>query len=76
MLIARGIFLGRPVTAGHATAAMVVLIAGIAAVFLAFDLLGNVLLVAAGCGADAADAGAPEPGGSAAGIRVGERDDG
>jgi lysylphosphatidylglycerol synthetase-like protein (DUF2156 family) len=46
VLIARGIFLGRPVTAGHATAAMVVCIAGIAAVFLAFDLLGNLLLVA------------------------------
>jgi lysylphosphatidylglycerol synthetase-like protein (DUF2156 family) len=46
VLIARGIFLGRPVTAGHATAAMVVCIAGTAAVFLAFDLLGNLLLVA------------------------------
>jgi lysylphosphatidylglycerol synthetase-like protein (DUF2156 family) len=46
VLIARGIFLGRPVTAGHATAAMVVCIAGIATVFLAFDLLGNSLLVA------------------------------
>ena len=46
VLIARGIFLGRPVTAGHATAALVVLIAGLAAVFLAFDLLGNVLMVA------------------------------
>ncbi len=46
VLIARGIFLGRPVTAGHATAAMVVCIAGSAAVFLAFDLLGNLLLVA------------------------------
>ncbi|WP_123026311.1 bifunctional lysylphosphatidylglycerol flippase/synthetase MprF [Mycolicibacterium stellerae] len=45
VLIARGIFLGRPVTAGHATAAMVVCILGIAAVFLAFDLLGNLLLV-------------------------------
>ena len=45
VLIARGIFLGRPVTAGHATAAMVVCIAGIAAVFLAFDMPGDVLLV-------------------------------
>lgn len=45
VLIARGIFLGRPVTAGHATAALVVCVAGVAAVFLAFDLLGNVLLV-------------------------------
>ena len=47
VLIARGIFLGRPVTAGHATAAMVVCIAGLAAVFLAFDLLGNLLMVTA-----------------------------
>ena len=46
VLIARGIFLGRPVTAGHGTVALVVLIAGLAAVFLAFDLLGNVLMVA------------------------------
>ena len=46
VLISRGIFLGRPVTAGHGTVALVVLIAGLAAVFLAFDLLGNVLMVA------------------------------
>ena len=46
-LIARGIFLGRPVTAWHATVAMMVLLAGLAAVFLAFDLLGNLLMVAA-----------------------------
>ncbi len=47
VLIARGIFLGRPVTAGHASAAMVVLIAGLAAAFLAFDVLGNPLMVSA-----------------------------
>jgi lysylphosphatidylglycerol synthetase-like protein (DUF2156 family) len=46
VLIARGIFLGRPVTAGHAAAAMGVCLVGIAAVFLAFDLLGNFLVVA------------------------------
>jgi lysylphosphatidylglycerol synthetase-like protein (DUF2156 family) len=45
-VIARGIFLGRPVTAGHATAAMVMCVVGIAVVFLAFDLLGNTILVA------------------------------
>ena len=45
MVIARGIFLGRPVTAGHAAAAMAMCVVGIAAVFLAFDLLGNLLLV-------------------------------
>ncbi len=47
VVIARGIFLGRPVTAGHAAAAMAMCVAGLAAVFLAFDLLGNLLLVAA-----------------------------
>jgi len=47
ILIARGIFLGRPVTAGHATAALVMCLVGIVAVFLAFDLLGSLLLVAA-----------------------------
>src|SRR6476659_5154446 len=47
ILIARGIFLGRPVTAGHATAALVMCMVGIVAVFLAFDLLGSLLVVAA-----------------------------
>ncbi len=45
VLIARGVFLGRPVTAGHATAALAVCVAGIAAVFLAFDVPGSLLLV-------------------------------
>src|ERR1700686_2351044 len=47
-LIARGIFLGRPVTAAHATAAMMVLLAGLGSRVLFFDLLGNMLIVAAG----------------------------
>jgi lysylphosphatidylglycerol synthetase-like protein (DUF2156 family) len=47
-LIARGIFLGRPVTAAHATAAMVVLLVGLGAHVLSFDLLGNVLIAGAG----------------------------
>jgi lysylphosphatidylglycerol synthetase-like protein (DUF2156 family) len=47
-LIARGIFLGRPVTARHAVAAVLVLSAGIGAHVLAFDLLGDALI--AGCG--------------------------
>lgn len=47
LLIARGVFLGRPVTAGHATAALAVLLAGLSAAFLAFDLLGNSLMIAA-----------------------------
>jgi lysylphosphatidylglycerol synthetase-like protein (DUF2156 family) len=46
-VIARGIFLGRPVTAGHATAAMLTCTVGSVAAFLSFDLLGNVVLVAA-----------------------------
>jgi lysylphosphatidylglycerol synthetase-like protein (DUF2156 family) len=45
-VIARGIFLGRPVTAAHATAAMLTCAVGSGAVFLSFDLLGNVVLVA------------------------------
>ena len=47
-LIARGIFLGRPVTAAHATVAMVVLLAGLGSRVVFFDVLGNLLIVAAG----------------------------
>ncbi len=47
-LIARGIFLGRPVTASHATAAVVALIAGIGAHVVSFDVLGDVLIVGSG----------------------------
>jgi lysylphosphatidylglycerol synthetase-like protein (DUF2156 family) len=47
-LIARGIFLGRPVTAAHATAAMVVLLGGLGAHVLSFDVLGNLLIAGAG----------------------------
>jgi lysylphosphatidylglycerol synthetase-like protein (DUF2156 family) len=47
-LIARGIFLGRPVTAVHAWLAMVALMAGLAAHVLVYDLPGNLLIVAAG----------------------------
>jgi lysylphosphatidylglycerol synthetase-like protein (DUF2156 family) len=46
--IARGIFLGRPVTARHATAAVLVLFAGIGAHVLSFDLLGDVLIAGSG----------------------------
>jgi lysylphosphatidylglycerol synthetase-like protein (DUF2156 family) len=46
--IARGIFLGRPVTAVHATAAAIVLLAGLGAHILSFDFYGNVLVVGAG----------------------------
>ena len=47
-LIARGIFLGRPVTAAHASVAMVVLFTGLGVHVLSFDLLGNVLIATAG----------------------------
>jgi lysylphosphatidylglycerol synthetase-like protein (DUF2156 family) len=47
-LIARGIFLGRPVTAGHAIAAVLVLVAGIGAHVLYLDLLGDVLIAGSG----------------------------
>jgi lysylphosphatidylglycerol synthetase-like protein (DUF2156 family) len=46
--VARGIFLGRPVTSRHATAAVIVLIAGVGAHVLSFDLLGDVLIAGSG----------------------------
>jgi lysylphosphatidylglycerol synthetase-like protein (DUF2156 family) len=46
--IARGIFLGRPVTARHAIAAVMVLIAGIGGHVLSFDLLGDLLIAGSG----------------------------
>ncbi len=47
-LIARGIFLGRPVTAAHAGAAALAVLAGFGAHILAFDALGNVLIACSG----------------------------
>jgi lysylphosphatidylglycerol synthetase-like protein (DUF2156 family) len=47
-LIARGVFLGRPVTALHATAALATLLAGLGAHLLSFDVLGNVLIAGSG----------------------------
>ncbi len=46
--IARGIFLGRPVTAMHATTAALFVLAGLGAHVLSFDLLGNLLIVSSG----------------------------
>jgi lysylphosphatidylglycerol synthetase-like protein (DUF2156 family) len=46
-LIARGIFLGRQVTAAHATAAMMVLFASIAALLISYDLIGSVMIAGA-----------------------------
>lgn len=47
-LIARGIFLGRPVTAMHAAAAAGLLLAGLGAHLLFFDLLGDVVVATSG----------------------------
>jgi lysylphosphatidylglycerol synthetase-like protein (DUF2156 family) len=47
-LIARGIFLGRPVTAAHAWLALVAVLAGLGAHVLVFDLLGNMFIASAG----------------------------
>jgi lysylphosphatidylglycerol synthetase-like protein (DUF2156 family) len=48
ILAARGILLGRPVTMGHATAAVVVLLTGLGTNLLSFQLLGDGLVAAAG----------------------------
>jgi len=47
-LIARGIFLGRPVTAAHAWLALLAVLAGLGAHVLVLDLLGNLLIASAG----------------------------
>ncbi len=47
-LIARGIFLGRPVTTTHATAAALCLLGGLASHVVGFDLLGDVLVAGSG----------------------------
>lgn len=48
MFIARGIYLGRPVTAAHAFAAVVASSIGVAAHLLSLDLLGNCVVASAG----------------------------
>ncbi len=48
ILIARGIFLGRPVTATHAIAAALFLLAGLGLHVLAFDLPGDWLIAGSG----------------------------
>jgi lysylphosphatidylglycerol synthetase-like protein (DUF2156 family) len=48
ILIARGIFLGRPVTATHAIAAALFLLAGLGLHMLAFDLPGDWLIAGSG----------------------------
>ncbi|HXS86975.1 MAG TPA: phosphatidylglycerol lysyltransferase domain-containing protein [Mycobacterium sp.] len=46
--IVRGLFLGRPVTVRHAAAASLVLMVGIVARLLSFDLLGGALIAGSG----------------------------
>lgn len=48
--VARGIFLGRPVTATHAAVAGGVLVAGLGAHVVSLDLLGDVLVAGSGLG--------------------------
>jgi lysylphosphatidylglycerol synthetase-like protein (DUF2156 family) len=48
VFIARGIFLGRPVTTMHATASAFFVLAGLGAHVLSFDLLGNLLIAGSG----------------------------
>lgn len=47
-LIARGIFLGRPVTTMHAAVAALCVVAGLGSHVLGFDLIGDVLIAASG----------------------------
>jgi lysylphosphatidylglycerol synthetase-like protein (DUF2156 family) len=47
-LIARGIFLGRPVTTVHAAAAALFVLVGLGSHVLSFDLLGDVLIASSG----------------------------
>ncbi|MCX2930128.1 phosphatidylglycerol lysyltransferase domain-containing protein [Mycobacterium sp. CVI_P3] len=61
-LIARGIFLGRPVTAAHAIAAAAAVLAGFAAHLLAFDFFGNVLIASSGLVLMWPTTARPEPG--------------
>ncbi|OBF54637.1 hypothetical protein A5756_13990 [Mycobacterium sp. 852002-53434_SCH5985345] len=46
--IARGIFLGRPVTAMHAVAALLFVLAGLGLHVLSFDLLGDLVIASSG----------------------------
>ncbi len=60
-LIARGIFLGRPVTTGHAAVAAAAVGAGLCAHFLSFGGLGNFLIAASGLALMAPTTAKPQP---------------
>ncbi|MDT5140263.1 MAG: hypothetical protein QOD58_4525 [Mycobacterium sp.] len=59
--IARGIFLGRPVTAVHATAAAAFVVTGLAAHVFSLDVLGDLLIVGSGFVLMAPTAAHPRP---------------
>lgn len=59
--IARGIFLGRPVTAAHAWLAMALLVVGIAAQVVFAEPVGNALVIAAGVALMLPTAARPNP---------------
>ncbi len=61
VLISRGIFLGRPVTAAHATVAAAAVVTGIGAHVLSFDLLGNVVIAGGGLALMWPTSGQPRP---------------
>ncbi|HTY32149.1 bifunctional lysylphosphatidylglycerol flippase/synthetase MprF [Mycobacterium sp.] len=60
-LIARGIFLGRPVTAGHAAIAAAAVGAGVFAHFLSFGGLGNFLIAGSGLALMSPTTAKPQP---------------
>ncbi|WP_293051507.1 phosphatidylglycerol lysyltransferase domain-containing protein [Mycobacterium sp.] len=60
-LIARGIFLGRPVTIKHAAAAALAVLLGLAAHMLAFDLVGDLLIAGSGLALMAPTTARPRP---------------
>ncbi|WP_396878356.1 bifunctional lysylphosphatidylglycerol flippase/synthetase MprF [Mycobacterium sp. SMC-2] len=61
-LIARGIFLGRPVTAAHAMYAAGAVAAGLGAHFVSWAALGNVLIAGSGLALMLPTTAAPQPG--------------
>src|ERR1700758_5140107 len=60
-LIARGILLGRPVTSRHAVCAAAGVGAGVCAHFLAFGVLGNILLAGSGLALMSPTTAQPQP---------------
>ncbi|WP_425312083.1 bifunctional lysylphosphatidylglycerol flippase/synthetase MprF [Mycobacterium asiaticum] len=61
LLITRGIFLGRPVTAMHAAAAVALLVAGLAAHLVSLEALGEVMIAGSGVALMWPTAARPEP---------------